>query len=83
MICTLALYLTQHSETIGEWRTLLKSLAHIGVPMLLIAKQPDLGTALVLLAIWFGMMAMAGAQPSASAAAAAGRGRAVCRRVAL
>ncbi len=63
LICTLALYLTQHSETIGEWKTLLKSLVHIGIPMLLIAKQPDLGTALVLLAIWLGMTAMAGARP--------------------
>jgi rod shape determining protein RodA len=63
LIGTLALYLTRHSETITEWRTVLKSLVHIGVPMLLIAKQPDLGTALVLLAIWFGMLAIAGARP--------------------
>ena len=64
LICTLAVYLTQQGEAISEWRTLLKSLVHIGVPMLLIAKQPDLGTALVLLAIWFGMTAMAGAKPA-------------------
>lgn len=63
LICTLALFLTRCSETITEWRTVLKSLVHIGIPMLLIAKQPDLGTALVLLAIWFGMMVIAGAQP--------------------
>ena len=64
LIGTLALYLTRQSETLSEWPTVLKSLAHIGVPMLLIARQPDLGTALVLLAIWFGMMAMAGARPA-------------------
>ena len=64
LIGTLALYLTRKSDTLTEWPTVLKSLAHIGVPMLLIAKQPDLGTALVLLAIWFGMMAMAGARPA-------------------
>jgi len=63
LIGTLALFLTRHSETVGEWPTVLKSLVHIGVPMLLIAAQPDLGTALVLLAIWFGMMAIAGANP--------------------
>ena len=63
LICTLAVYLTQQGEAIAEWQTLLKSLVHIGIPMLLIAKQPDLGTALVLLAIWFGMTAMAGAKP--------------------
>ncbi len=63
LIGTLALFLSSHLETITEWRTLLKSLVHIGVPMLLIARQPDLGTALVLLAIWFGMTAIAGAKP--------------------
>ena len=63
LIGTLALYLTRKSDTLTEWPTVLKSLAHIGVPMLLIAKQPDLGTALVLLAIWFGMMYAAESQP--------------------
>ena len=64
LICTLALFLVRHGETIGTWPTLLHSLGHIGVPMLLIALQPDLGTALVLLAIWVGMTAMAGARPA-------------------
>ena len=62
IIVTLALFLVRHAETIAQWPTVLKSLVHIGVPMLLIAKQPDLGTALVLLAIWFGVMAIAGAR---------------------
>ncbi len=61
LIGTLALFLARNSETVGEWPTVIKSLVHIGVPMLLIAAQPDLGTALVLLAIWFGMMVIAGA----------------------
>jgi len=61
LICTLALFITRERDTVRTWPTVFKSLAHIGVPMLLIAKQPDLGTALVLFAIWFGMMAMAGA----------------------
>jgi rod shape determining protein RodA len=63
LIGTLALFLVQHGETIGEWPTLLKSLAHIGIPMLLIAAQPDLGTSLVLLAVWLGMVSIAGASP--------------------
>ena len=63
LIGTLALFLTRHSAAITEWRTVLRSLVHIGIPMLLIAKQPDLGTALVLLAIWTGMMVIAGAKP--------------------
>jgi rod shape determining protein RodA len=61
LIGTLSLYLAENIETIREWPTLLKSLGHIGIPMLLIAKQPDLGTALVILAIWFGITAIAGA----------------------
>jgi rod shape determining protein RodA len=64
LIGTLALFLVKHSETIRTWPTVLHSLLHIGVPMLLIAAQPDLGTALVLLAIWFGMMAVGGARAS-------------------
>ena len=63
LIGTLALFLSRHSAAITEWRTVLRSLVHMGVPMLLIAKQPDLGTALVLLAIWTGMMVIAGAKP--------------------
>lgn len=63
LIGTLALFLTRHSAAITEWRTVLRSLVHIGIPMLLIARQPDLGTALVLLAIWTGMMVIAGARP--------------------
>ena len=63
LIGTLALFLARHSAAITEWRIVLRSLVHIGVPMLLIAKQPDLGTALVLLAIWTGMLVIAGARP--------------------
>jgi rod shape determining protein RodA len=36
-------------------------LLHVCVPMLLIFKQPDLGTALVFIVIYFGMLYMAGA----------------------
>ena len=62
LICTLALSLTHQGERIRTWPVLLRSFAHVGIPMLLIAKQPDLGTALVLLAIWLGMTLMAGAR---------------------
>jgi len=64
VILTLAIFLTKHHETIREPKTFLLSLLHIGVPMALIFKQPDLGTALVLLAIWAGMVFMAGAKVS-------------------
>lgn len=62
LICSLAIYVAENIETIGQLPTLLKSFVHVGVPMVLIAKQPDLGTALVILAIWFGVVAVAGAR---------------------
>jgi rod shape determining protein RodA len=62
LITTLSFYLADNLPTITTWRTVLKSLGHIAIPVLLIAKQPDLGTALVIIAVWFGVMAMAGAK---------------------
>lgn len=62
VILTLAIFLTKHHDTLHEPKTFLLSLLHIAVPMVLIFRQPDLGTALVLLAIWFGMVFMAGAK---------------------
>ena len=62
VIITLTVFLTKRRETIHEPQTLLASFAYVAVPMLLIFKQPDLGTALVVLAIWFSMVFMAGAK---------------------
>lgn len=62
MIVCLAVFLQRRLEKIRELPTLLGSLVYMGVPTLLIFKQPDLGTALVLLAIWFGMTFIAGAR---------------------
>ena len=61
-IITLATFIVQRQETIREFKTVGLSLLYIAVPAFLILKQPDLGTALVVFAIWFGMLFMAGAQ---------------------
>ena len=61
VILTLTVFLIKRRETIGEWRTLLASFGYIAVPVALIFKQPDLGTALVVMAIWGGMVFVAGA----------------------
>jgi rod shape determining protein RodA len=61
VIC-LASFLQRRQEQIRELPTLLLSLAYVGLPWLLIFKQPDLGTSLVVLAIWFGMTYIAGAR---------------------
>jgi rod shape determining protein RodA len=62
LILTLAIYLTKRQETIREFKTLFLSFLYVAIPITLIFKQPDLGTALVVLAIWFGMVYMAGAR---------------------
>lgn len=62
VVFTLAVFLAKRSESIRQPGTVLRSLLYVAVPMLLILKQPDLGTALVLGAIWLGMVYMAGAQ---------------------
>ena len=60
IIYGLAVFLNNRQEEIGELRTVLLSLAWVAVPMALIFKQPDLGTALVIFAIWIGMVFMGG-----------------------
>jgi rod shape determining protein RodA len=64
LILTLGVFIDRNRDTLQTWPTLLRSLSHIGVPMLLIFKQPDLGTSLVLMAVWFAMVFVAGARPS-------------------
>ncbi len=53
-------------------RSLVPFVAHVGVPMLLIIRQPDLGTALVLLAILGAMLYVGGARPRDLVGIAAG-----------
>ncbi len=61
VILTLAAWLASREEKVRDRWTVLKSLLYIGAPVILIFKQPDLGTSLVVMAIWFGMMMLAGA----------------------
>jgi rod shape determining protein RodA len=62
VILTLASWLASREEQLRTPSLLVKSLLYISVPVFLIFKQPDLGTALVVMGIWFGMMMLAGAQ---------------------
>lgn len=59
-IITLAAYFTKRIENLGRFSVFALSVAHVGLPVLLIMKQPDLGTSLSLVAIWLGMAAVAG-----------------------
>ncbi len=60
VIITLSAFFLRYYDEIGEVRTVLKSLLHVGLPMLLIFKQPDLGSSLVIAAIWLGVAIAAG-----------------------
>lgn len=60
MIIVLAKFLADHEDRLDRFTTVLTSLGIIGVPMLLIYLQPDLGTALTLIAIWTAMIWMSG-----------------------
>ena len=62
IIITLAAYLASHQSTIRDFRTVMISLIHVAIPALVIFKQPDLGTALVLFNIWLVMIFIAGAR---------------------
>lgn len=60
-IITLAYYLSKREGKLNRWQDFVPPFLIAGVPLLLILKQPDLGTALVLVAILFGMLYIAGA----------------------
>ena len=62
IILVLAAFLKKNLNTIKKPLTLLASFALVGVPAALIIKQPDLGTGLVFLAVWFAMVFVAGAE---------------------
>lgn len=59
VIITLATHLDK-KKSLTRWRDLVSPLIHVGLPMLMVLKQPDLGTTLVFAAIAIGMFYMAG-----------------------
>ena len=60
IIVTLATFLATRKGNISRPRDLLYAFMHVGVPMIIIAKQPDLGTSLVLVAVLMGMLLAGG-----------------------
>jgi rod shape determining protein RodA len=62
LIITLAKHLDGHRE-ITSWRQIVPLLVHAGIPILLIVQQPDLGTSMVLMAIFTAMLFAGGAPP--------------------
>lgn len=62
VILSLANFLARRMEAVGSVGVVLKSLLLAGVPVLLVLLQPDFGTALVIVAVWFGSVYLAGAK---------------------
>ena len=63
LILTLARLLVERSGRLERFSSLLTPLAMAGLLMLLILRQPDLGTALVILPVTLAMLYVAGARP--------------------
>ncbi|HUU53327.1 MAG TPA: rod shape-determining protein RodA [Armatimonadota bacterium] len=62
VILSLAALLSRRIDAIGELRVVLPSLLVPALPVVLVLMQPDFGTALVIVAIWFGAVYLAGAK---------------------
>jgi rod shape determining protein RodA len=62
VILSLAAFLARRIDAIQDARVLLRSLLIPAAPVALVLLQPDLGTALVIIAIWFGALYLAGAK---------------------
>lgn len=60
LVIILAKFFSDHERDIDSGRTFLLSLLIAAVPFALVLAQPDLGTSAVFLAIWLGMVLMAG-----------------------
>jgi rod shape determining protein RodA len=63
IIVTFADFLAKRKGKLNNYRDFILPFLYILLPMLLILKQPDLGTAMVFGAIFIGMMFVAGANP--------------------
>jgi rod shape determining protein RodA len=71
-ILTVSYYLFHHTlQTRRQWKTVWVTVAMMGAPFVLIMFEPDLGSALVLIPICFGLMFVAGVRVKHLALAAA------------
>lgn len=59
LIC-LAVFLVSRQETIRSFGVFAKSLLYLAVPLVLVLKQPDLGTSMVIVSIWLVMVFVMG-----------------------
>lgn len=60
MIISLAQILDKRAGKLNSFKEIIPVFIYVGIPFILVLKQPDLGTSLVFLAILFGMIFVAG-----------------------
>ncbi len=60
MVIVLAKVFADNQKTVDTGRTFVRSILYVAPPVILVASQPDLGTAMVLVATWLGMAIAAG-----------------------
>lgn len=60
VIALLAKYFSRRHMEIGHFWHVLVSGMYVAAPVLLILVQPDLGTAVIMMAVWFGMVLVSG-----------------------
>ncbi|MFA6495299.1 MAG: FtsW/RodA/SpoVE family cell cycle protein [Candidatus Paceibacterota bacterium] len=60
LIAMLAYFFSKRHIGIAHWRTLFASVAYAGIPALIIALQPEMGSALLLGIVWLGFVIFSG-----------------------
>src|SRR3989338_199411 len=60
LIILLSYFLAKRHVGIANWKVLMTTLAYFLLPAILILRQPDLGTFLILLGIWIGFLLVSG-----------------------
>lgn len=63
VIITLAYHVSLYEGKLSSWFQLVLTGIHVSIPLILIGLQPDLGTAMVLGAIWLGVVLVGGQPP--------------------
>ena len=71
LIFLYAQYFSRRHLGIARWKNILTSFFYFALPSILVALQPDLGSALVLFGIWFGFLLVSGLPPKRILAALA------------
>lgn len=60
LVLLLAKYFSQAETMMLSWKNILVSFIYVLIPVSLVVLQPDMGSAIVLLSIWLGMVFLAG-----------------------